>query len=162
VYLWHDPDGGWALRVTRSEPHDRTVFSGYLTSMNGRFPQVAAIMGSPADIVAVGPGKHTVYFRLVGSAAVDGLDFGTQCARAFTVDVDIAGSAAPTGEVHLGSGLAAPPSVPFRVERGNAVSADVRVISVAATTTTALPVSGHKGRLAERPLVSSAPATQLS
>ncbi len=125
AYLWHDPDGGWALRVTRSGARDKTVYSGSLTSATGRFLSIQAAMGNPNDIVASGVGKHAIYFRFVGNAMVDGLDFATQCAKSFRVDIHAGSSVVPADDVHLGGALTSPASVPFRVDRSATASTEV-------------------------------------
>jgi hypothetical protein len=120
------------LRITRSGTSEKLPFSGYVSSVEGTFIDVNPLMGSSYDIVV--PGKHSVYFRFVGDAAVDGLDFDTQCARAFTVDIHMGGGEAPTSAIHLGSSLSGPTSNPFRVERGRVQAPDATLV----TTTTAL------------------------
>jgi hypothetical protein len=138
VYLWHDPDGGWALRVTHSGPHDRVIFSGSLTT-SGKFVGVQLIGGGGNDIVAIGRAKHTVFFRFVNYGWVDGLDFATHCSAAFTVKVYVEGQLAPTGEVHLGQGGGNPISNPFDIVRVHGPSGDDRqvlpITTVAGQTT---------------------------
>lgn len=144
AYLWHDPDGGWALRITRSGT--KLPFSGYLSSVEGTFIDVNPIMGSSDDIVV--PGRHSVYFRFVGDAAVDGLDFDTQCARAFTVDIHMGGGEAPTSAIHLGPSLSGPASNPFRVERVRVQAPDV-TLATPTTTRPAMPsAKAARGTLA--------------
>jgi hypothetical protein len=122
------------LRITRSGT--KLPFSGYLSSVEGTFIDVNPIMGSSDDIVV--PGRHSVYFRFVGDVAVDGLDFGTQCARAFTVDIHMGGGEAPTSAIHLGLSLSGPTSNPFRVERGRVQAPDA-TLATTTTTPTAMP-----------------------
>jgi len=136
AYLWHDPDGGWALRVTHSGPQDRVIFSGSLTT-SGKFVDVQLIGGGGNDIVVVGPAKHTILFRFVNYGLVDGIDFGTRCSRAFTVKIYLEGQLASTGSVHLGQSIGNPTSNPFRIERGRGVSGnDLQVLP---TTTVPAP-----------------------
>jgi hypothetical protein len=138
VYLWHDPDGGWALRVTRSGPRDRVPFSGYLTSVKGSFVDVVPFVGNGNDIVAVSADKQTVYFRFVGYGLVDGLDFATQCTRAFVVEIHMGGSRVPTGSIYLGANLVDPTSNPFRIARDRGDASD---ITLTGSTTTSLPTA---------------------
>jgi hypothetical protein len=116
LYLWHDPDGGWALRATHAGPHDKVVFSGTLTT-GGQFADVKRVKDEANDIVVLSPNKHTILFRFVNFGYVDGLDFATHCSKGFTASFDISGHLAPSGKVHLGAGEVNPTSNPFRVER---------------------------------------------
>lgn len=125
VYLWHDPDGGWALRVTHSGPHDRVIFSGSLTT-SGKFVNVQMAGGGGNDIVVVGAAKHTILFRFVNFGWVDGLDFATHCSPAFTLKIYVEGQLASTGEVHLGQSAANPTNNPFRIERVHGQSGAAR------------------------------------
>jgi hypothetical protein len=138
AYLWHDPDGGWALRVTHSGPHDKVIFSGSLTT-SGRFVNVALTGGEGNDIVEVGPAKHTIFFRFVNYGWVAGLDFATHCAPAFTVKIYIEGQLAATSAVHVGPGAVNPMSNPFRIERVHGPSGDG--IQVPPTTSTTAPAT---------------------
>lgn len=117
AYLWYDPNGAWALRVTHAGPHDQAIFSGSLTTTSGAFVDVAPMSGTGNDIVAESANKRTVYFRFVDYGLVDGLDFATQCARAFTVHIHLGTRLAPAKLVHLGNGLVSPSTNPFEVER---------------------------------------------
>jgi hypothetical protein len=136
AYLWHDPDGGWALRVTHASLQDRVIFSGSLTT-SGKFLDVQLIGGGGNDIVVVGPAKHTILFRFVNYGLVDGLDFATRCSRAFTVKLYVEGQPASTGSVHLGQSLSNPTSNPFTVERGRGASGSL--LEVLPTTTVTAP-----------------------
>jgi hypothetical protein len=147
AYLWYDPDGGWALRVTHTDPRGRVIFSGTITSANGTFVDVHSSGSQGNDIVAVGPGRHTVLFRFVIFGQVGGLDFATHCMSAFRVAVHVSGALAPVSQVFLGAQGANPATNPFRVERvpgtgGTTVSpgragAPTTGTALAATTTTA-------------------------
>jgi hypothetical protein len=128
AYLWHDPDGGWALRVTHSGPRSRLVFSGNLTTA-GKFVDVVAVSGGSNDIVFESANKHAVSFRFVNYGLVDGLDFATQCAKAFSVTVHIGGVAAPADAVHLGATSVSPAGNPFKVQRLKATSTAVKATS---------------------------------
>jgi hypothetical protein len=127
AYLWYDPDGGWALRVTHWGLRDHAVFSGYLTTQSGELTDVAAMAAVAAnagpagdDIIYETADKHTVFFRFVGFGLLDGLNFATQCVRGFAVSIHIGLRALPHGAVHLGSSGASPASNPFRVTRQQA------------------------------------------
>ncbi|HUB71091.1 MAG TPA: hypothetical protein VL984_11765 [Acidimicrobiales bacterium] len=117
AYLWHDPDGGWALRVTDVGAKARLVFSGFLYSASGQFTDVTALGSGNGDIVYETGNKHTVLFRFVDFGVVDGLNFGTSCSKAFTVNIHSGGRLLPAGEVFLGTGGANPLANPFKVER---------------------------------------------
>jgi hypothetical protein len=136
AYLWHDPDGGWALRVTHASLQDRVIFSGSLTT-SGKFLDVQLIGGGGNDIVVVGPAKRTILFRFVNYGLVDGLDFSTHCSRGFTVKLYIEGQLASTGSVHLGQSLGNPTSNPFTVERVRGTSG--ALLQVLPTTTVTAP-----------------------
>jgi hypothetical protein len=140
AYLWHDPDGGWALRVTHSGPHDRVIFSGSLTT-TGKFINVQRAGDEGNDIVEVGPAKHTIFFRFVNYGWVDGLDFGTRCAPAFTVKIYVEGQLASTGAVHLGQAAVNPTSNPFRIERVHGPSGDDRQVLPTTTVPTSQPTT---------------------
>ncbi|MGH9107155.1 MAG: hypothetical protein ACRDZX_15265, partial [Acidimicrobiales bacterium] len=116
AYLWHDPDGGWALRVTHAGPGDRAAFSGSLTSAHGQFVDITALDGGN-DIVYETHDKHTVYFRLVDFQLLDGLNFATQCSAGFQVKVHIGAKLLGPRAVRLGSDQVKPASNPFKVAR---------------------------------------------
>ena len=119
AYLWYDADGGWALRVTDANDKPRVVFSGYLTSTSGQFIDVTTV-GAGANDIVYEPNGRTVYFRFVNFGQLDGLNFGTECAKAFSVNIHVGPPLAPMSptSIYLGSGSANPPSDPFRVDRG--------------------------------------------
>jgi hypothetical protein len=132
VYLWDDPDGGWALRATHSSPNDTAVISGTLTT-TGKFIDVRRNdLGN--DIVAVSANKRTILFRFVNYGWVDGLDFATRCAPGFSASIYIAGTLAPTTSIHLGGSATAPGTNPFRVLRGRATVVSSSVVRAASGT----------------------------
>lgn len=137
AYLWQDPDGGWALRVTHSGAHDKAVFAGSLTSARGKFMDVTPVSGGGNDIVVEALGGHTIFFRFVDYGLVDGLNFATQCAKAFSVDIHQDGRLVSASDVHLGASGANPTSNPFRVERTGALGAFALPSAAATTSTTA-------------------------
>ncbi|MGA3219504.1 MAG: hypothetical protein ABSE77_10620 [Acidimicrobiales bacterium] len=116
VYLWHDPNGGWALRVTHVGAHGGDIFSGALTT-GGQFVDVRRAQGEQDDIVIVSPDKHTILFRFVNFGRVDGIDFTTRCALGFATSIYIGGQIAPTASIHLGGTESQPTSNPFMTER---------------------------------------------
>jgi hypothetical protein len=137
AYLWHDPDGGWALRVTHAGPRVRVVFSGSLYSASGQFIDVTTIASGGNDIVYETANKRTVYFRFVDDGWVDGLNFGTECAKAFTVNIHEGAKLASPGAIFLGAGLANPLGNPFRVDRERVVNApDKKAAGTSRSTTT--------------------------
>lgn len=116
AYLWHDANGGWALRVTHAGPRDRVVFSGTLYTA-GQFVDVRPLSDEGTDIVVVGAGSHAIYFRFVDYGWVDGLDFATRCSEGLTTRIDINGVPAPTVGIHLGRKALPPAGNPFRISR---------------------------------------------
>lgn len=136
VYLWHDPDGGWALRATHSGPHNRVIIAGTLHTTDGRFVLVHRVRVEGNDVVAVSANHRTILFRFVNYGWVDGLDFATHCSTGFSASFYIAGTPAPTVSVHLGSNAVNPASNPFGVERMQVLSSDGGVPPTTPPTTT--------------------------
>jgi hypothetical protein len=116
VYLWHDQDGGWALRATHAGPHDKVIIAGTLHT-DGKFILVHRTRDEGNDIVAVSANHHTILFRFVNYGWVDGLDFDTRCSEGFSATFYISGTLAPTSAVHLGAGEVSPAGNPFQIER---------------------------------------------
>jgi hypothetical protein len=145
VYLWHDPDGGWALRATHSGPHDRVIIAGTLHT-DGKFTLVHRVRDEGNDIVALSANHRTILFRFVNYGSVDGLDFATRCSTGFSASFYIEGTLAPTGAVHLGANEVNPTSNPFDIERvqgslgsnGGAPTPTTSTASPAATTAIAV------------------------
>jgi hypothetical protein len=135
VYLWHDPDGGWALRATHSGLHDRVIIAGTLHT-DGRFVLVHRVRDEGNDIVAVSANHRTILFRFVNYGWVDGLDFATHCSTGFSASFYIAGTLAPTGAVHLGANEVNPTSNPVDVERMQVLGSDGGVPTSTTSTTT--------------------------
>ncbi len=117
AYLWHDADGGWALRVTHSGPRSKAVFSGSLTATTGQFVNVGASPGTGNDIVYLSADKRTVLFRFVNFGALDGLDFATHCTRAIVVHLRLGAANLGPAHVFVGTTGTHPPKDPFRVAR---------------------------------------------
>lgn len=116
VYLWQDPDGGWALRATHASPHDGVIIAGTLHT-EGRFVFVHRVRYPGYDVVAVSPNHRTILFRFVNYGWVDGFDFATRCSDGFSASFYIGGTLAPTDAVHLGAGAVNPTNNPFTIER---------------------------------------------
>jgi hypothetical protein len=140
VYLWHDPDGGWALRATHTGTHDRVIISGTLHT-DGKFVLVHRVRDEGNDIVALSANHRTILFRFVNYGWVDGLDFATRCSTGFSASFYISGTLAPTSAVHLGAGEVGPTSNPFDVERGQgSLGSDGGVPTTTSTITPAKTV----------------------
>ena len=136
VYLWNDPDGGWALRATHSGPQDTAVISGTLTT-GGKFVDVRRGEAGD-DIVAVSANKRTILFRFVNYGWVDGFDFATRCSAGFSASFYIGGNLASATSIHLGGASVSPSTNPFRVQRGKSavVSNSLQTVPSTAATTT--------------------------
>jgi hypothetical protein len=136
VYLWDDPDGGWAIRATHSGPGDTTVVSGTLTT-GGKFINVRRAKGVN-DIVALSDNKRTILFRFVDYGWVDGFDFATRCAAGFSASFYIGGSLASATSIHLGASATSPASNPLKIQRGRTaiVSSIIKPVASLAGTTT--------------------------
>jgi hypothetical protein len=117
AYLWHDADGGWALRVTHPSDRAKAVFSGSLSTTTGQFVQVAASPGTGNDIVYLSADRRTVYFRFVNFGLLDGLDFATHCARALVLRVHLGAADLPPEHIFVGANGTHPPRDPFKVAR---------------------------------------------
>jgi hypothetical protein len=146
AYLWQDPNGGWALRVTHTATKDRAVFSGTLET-SGRFVDVRPLRTGGADIIAVSPNGRTIIFRFVNYRWVDGLDFATHCSAGFTVSIDINGQGASPNLLHLGGAATAQTSNPFRVQRAHGHLPRGTTSTVASTTSTTGGASTSPGQV---------------
>ena len=136
AYLWQDPNGGWALRVTHTAGNDHAVFSGTLETA-GRFVDVRPLHTGGADIIAVSPDGRTVIFRFVNYSWVDGLNFATRCSGGFTLSIDINGQRASPNVLHLGGLATSPASNPFRVDRAHGRPPQATTSTVGPTPSTA-------------------------
>ena len=116
VYLWDDPDGGWALRATHSGPQDTAVISGTLTT-GGKFVDVRRGQGGN-DIVALSANKRTILFRFVNYGWVDGFDFATRCSAGFSASFYVGGNLASTAAIHLGADVRQPDHQPVEGPTG--------------------------------------------
>jgi hypothetical protein len=148
AYLWYDPDGGWALRVTHAGLNDQAVFSGILKT-NGKFVDVRQ-SGQGYDIVAVSPNGRSIVFRFANYRTLDGLDFATRCSEALTVTLDINGARAPLGAIYLGGTATSPASNPFKIQRVHARRALQTTTTLGPPTSTTAPGQGQDLHRAKR------------
>ncbi|MDA8044259.1 MAG: hypothetical protein M0Z30_03330 [Actinomycetota bacterium] len=121
VYIWHNPAGGWGLRV--SHPllpgrANRVVFSGTVTSA-GTIGHVVRVRDEVGDQVVVGPHGHTLYFHFVDYGGVDGVDFTTTCTPGLQVALAADGAAMAPAFVHLGDRDTHPGTNPFLIRRAD-------------------------------------------
>ncbi len=119
VYLWHKPEGGWALRV--SHPllpggANDVAFSGRIAT-KGTIGNVQRVRDEKGDDVKVSPNGHELTFRLNNHGWVDGVDFTTTCAPALVVGLEADGQRVQTRYIHLGDHKANPGTNPFRIRR---------------------------------------------
>jgi hypothetical protein len=129
VYLWHNPNGGWGLRV--SHPllpggANRVVFTGIIKS-RGQIGNVTPVKNEKDDIVKVGPKGHALRFRFVDYGGVDGVDFTTTCTPGLQVSLRVDRTTVQPQYVHLGDKKVAPGSDPFRIRRRESDTATVPV-----------------------------------
>jgi hypothetical protein len=134
VYLWDDPDGGWAVRVTHTGLQDNAVISGTLTT-GGKFVDVRRAQAGD-DIVAVSSNKRTILFRFVNYGWLDGFDFATRCSAGFSASFYIGGSLASTTSLHLGGAATSPSTNPFRVQRGRSAVVSISLQTSPSSTPT--------------------------
>lgn len=119
VYLWHNPEGGWGLRVSHPVlpgQANKVVFSGTLTSKGG-IGDVKRIRDEKDDRVKVGKHGHTLSFRFVNYGGVDGVDFTTGCTPGVRVSLKVDNATVPVRFVHLGDKKVNPQSDPFTIRR---------------------------------------------
>ena len=119
VYLWHNPEGGWGIRV--SHPvlpgrANRVVFSGRIVSQ-GLIGHVERVRDEKDDRVVVSGDGHSLWFRFVNYSGVDGVDFTTTCTHSLGVNLKVDGSPMPTQFIHLGDRKVSPDANPFRIRR---------------------------------------------
>lgn len=122
AYIWHNPAGGWGLRVSHPElpgKADRVLFTGTITS-RGTIGNVVKVRDEKGDIVKVGPKGHTLRFRFVDYGGVDGVDFTTTCTPGLRVSLKADRTAMQTEFIHLGDKDTHPSSNPFRIRRRDA------------------------------------------
>ena len=122
VYMWHNPKGGWAIRVSHPVlpgKANRVVFSGTVTTA-GRIGHVVRVRDEKDDVVRVTNNGHTLAFRFVDYGWVDGVDFTTTCTPGLRVGLKADGSSMPTKFIHLGDQKINPGSDPFLIRRRDA------------------------------------------
>ena len=119
AYMWHNPSGGWALRVSHPVlpgKANRVVFTGAISSA-GQIGHVVRVRDEKDDVVKVTDNGHTLLFRFVNYGGVDGVDFTTTCTPGLRVDLRADGSSMPTRFIHLGDKKVNPSSDPFGIRR---------------------------------------------
>jgi len=119
VYLWHKPEGGWALRV--SHPllpggANDVNFTGRIASQ-GTIGNVKRVRNEPADRVTVSPNGHVLSFRFDNHGWIDGVDFTTSCTPALVVGLEADGQRVEPRFIHLGDNKVHPRTDPFRIRR---------------------------------------------
>jgi len=119
VYLWHQPGGGWSLRV--SHPvlpggANNVVFTGRIVSQ-GTFGHLKRVRDEKNDEVKISDNGHVLSFRLVNYSWVDGFDFTTSCTPALRVGLQADGATIQPRFIHLGGLKVNPGSDPFRIRR---------------------------------------------
>lgn len=119
VYLWHEAEGGWALRVSHpllpGGANDVT-FTGRIASQ-GVIGHVQRVRDERGDRVAVSPNGHVLTFRFDNHGWVDGVDFTTTCTPALVVGLQADGARIEPRFIHLGDRKAHPGVDPFRIRR---------------------------------------------
>jgi hypothetical protein len=122
VYMWHNPKGGWAIRVSHPVlpgKANRVVFTGTVTTA-GQIGHVTRVRDEKDDVVKVTNNGHTLAFRFVNYGWVDGVDFTTTCTPGLRVGLKADGSSMPTKFIHLGDKKVNPGSDPFLIRRKDA------------------------------------------
>lgn len=119
AYLWHNPTGGWAVRV--SHPRlpggaNQVAFSGRIIS-KGVIGHVQRVRDERNDSVSVSPNGHVLTFHLVNYGWVDGFDFTTSCTPALGVGLRADGVSIQPRFVHIGDRKVNPRSDPFSIRR---------------------------------------------
>jgi hypothetical protein len=110
-YVWHDRYG-WHLRTTTPQrsPH---VFTGRIVSSDN-IKSVTMVRDENDDRVAVS--GHTLSFRFVTYAGIDGVNFTVGCTNSLTFELRQGGSLIPAYRIFLGHYGRAPHN-PFTVSR---------------------------------------------
>ena len=110
-YVWHDRYG-WHLRTTtpQKSPH---VFIGRIVSSDN-IKSVTMVRDENDDRVSVS--GHTLSFRFVTYAGIDGVNFTVGCTNSVTFELKQGGSWVPAYRIFLGHYGRAPHN-PFTVSR---------------------------------------------
>ncbi len=119
VYIWHNPSGGWGLRVSHPQlpgKANRVVFTGTVVS-KGKIGNVTKVRDEKGDVVKVGPKGHALRFRFVDYGGVDGVDFTTTCTPGLAVSLKTDKSTLSPQYIHLGDKKVNPGSDPFAIRR---------------------------------------------
>lgn len=150
AYMWHNPKGGWGLRVSHlvlPGKADHVVFSGTVTTA-GRITHLVRVRNEKNDVVRVTNNGHTLQFRFVNYGGVDGVDFTTSCTPGLRVDARADGRAMPTRFIHLGDHDAHPGGDPFlirRRDRDSGTTAPSSAGTGGTGGTAGTPAAGHAG-----------------
>lgn len=147
AYMWHNPKGGWGLRVTHPVlpgKADHVVFSGSVTTA-GRITHLVRVRNEKNDVVRVTNNGHTLQFRFVNYGGVDGVDFTTSCTPGLRVDARADGKAMPTPFIHLGDHDAHPGSDPFLIRRRDNDTGTTAPSSGGTGGTAGAPAAGSTG-----------------
>ena len=114
VYLWHGKTG-YALRVTHPGKQ-KVTFTGTIT-VTRKISAVRKFRLEKADLLKVGPHRHTLTFRFTNYGYLDGISFAADCSKDVKVTLKVDGKQATPNQVFLGKNRVQPTSVPFRIER---------------------------------------------
>ena len=111
-YVWHDRYG-WHLRTTtpQKSPH---VFTGRIVSSDD-IKHVTMVRDENDDRVSIS--GHTLSFRFVTYAGIDGVNFTVGCTNLVTFELKQGGNWIPTYRIFLGH-YGRSPHNPFTIIRG--------------------------------------------
>lgn len=144
AYIWHNPSGGWGLRVSHPElpgKANRVVFTGRITS-RGTIGNVVKVRDEKGDVVKVGPNGHTLRFRFVDYGGVDGVDFTTTCTPGLRVALKADRTSMQTEFIHLGDKDTHPGTNPFRIRRRDGDTGTSAVAPRSGSSRTGTPNTG--------------------
>lgn len=110
-YVWHDQNG-WHLRTTTPQ-RSAHVFTGRIVSSDD-IRSVTMVRDENDDRVTVN--GHTLSFRFVTYAGIDGVNFRVGCTNSVTFELKQGGSRMPAYRIFLGHYGRAPHD-PFTVSR---------------------------------------------
>ncbi len=114
VSVWHD-ETGWHVRVTHNALHDR-VFSGEIHT-TGTLVGVSAVRLEKNDRLVAGSDGHRLAFRFNNHGAIDGFDFGTQCASYLEFGFATDGHVVSAKNIAIGAAGVHPAHDPFVIRR---------------------------------------------
>lgn len=127
AYMWHNPTGGWGIRVTHPVlpgRANRVVFTGLIRTQ-GYIGHVVRVRDEADDVVRVVDGGHALAFRFVDYGGVDGVDFTVGCTSGVVATFKADHTIIAPRFVHLGDRNAHPGSDPFLVRHRDADKATV-------------------------------------